>query len=337
MRSRGMHKRDLVEGQLWGGRYCCVIAAGVGIAAVGAVASNSAAKKNASAANKATAAQENIGMAQLAESTRQFDIQNERAARTDALTDRVTNAQLEAMQKNTALADDYNRYNQTVFRPLETGLVREAEQAGSLAEQDAAAGRAGASVRTNFMQAQDASARNLARMGISANSGRALAVNANLGNNIALGAAAAENGARDQARQLGFAKRMDAASLGRNLPSAQATSSQIANNSGNSAVNNNLASNSSFNAGANSAGSFLNSAGNTFSSAASGFRANPTSGVGDLLAGGAGMALRYGNGGGFGSSNAGTINQGFFANNSTGYFANPNASEFNRIASTYDP
>ena len=268
----------------------------VGSAVIGGIASSSASKNASKSADKATDAANQVGMAQLAEATRQFDIQEGRAVKTDALTEKVTTAQLEAMAKNAALADDYDRYNKTVFRPLETGLVNEANLAGSAAEQEAAAGRAGAAVRNNFGQAQEASGRNLARMGISANSGRALAVNANLGTQMALGEAAAENSARDSTKQLGFAKRMDAASLGRNLPSAQATSSQIANANGNSAVGNTVAANGSFNAGINSASGLLSSAGSTFNNVAGQYRANGNTGngFGDVLAGGAGMALRYG-------------------------------------------
>lgn len=311
-----------------------IAAATIGSSIIGGISSNKASKRNAKSADKATAAQSQIGMAQLAESQRQFNIQEGRAVRTDALTERVTGKQLEQMDINIGLARDYDQYNKDVYRPLEKGLVAEANLAGSAAEQEALAGRAGAAVRNNFAQAQEASGRNLARMGISANSGRALAVNANLDNNMALSEAIAENGGREQAKQLGFAKRMDAASLGRNLPSAQATSAQIANSNGNSAVGNMVGANGSFNAGVSSAAGLMNNAGSTFSNVAAGYRANSTmgnNGFGDLAAGAAGMALRYG------ANSTGPIRQGLFSLNSTDRLVNPRADTFNQIAANYDP
>jgi hypothetical protein len=156
---------------------------------------------------------------------RQMDQNEQLQAQNQAIEQR----QLDLSERNQDVADEYNTYNKTVFRPLETGLVSEAANAGSATEQEIAAGKAGAAVQHTSAQSREAASRNLARMGISANSGRALAVNANLDAQTALGSAAAQNTARDAAKQLGWAKRMDAASLGRNLPSAQATSASLAN------------------------------------------------------------------------------------------------------------
>jgi hypothetical protein len=155
---------------------------------------------------------------------RQMDM----AAQAQADANAISQQQVNLATRQQDIADDYNTYNKTVYRPLETGLVSDAEKAGSQSEQETAAGKAGAAVQHSLTQQRDATGRTLARMGISANSGRALAVNANLDANAALGTAAAENTARDTAKQLGWAKRMDAASIGRNLSSAQATSASIA-------------------------------------------------------------------------------------------------------------
>lgn len=156
---------------------------------------------------------------------RQMDM----AAQAQADANVISQQQVALATRQQDIAEDYNNYNKTIYRPLETGLVNDATNAGSLSEQEAAAGKAGAAVKHSLGLSREASSRSLARMGISANSGRALAVNANLEANTALGAAAAENTAREGTKQLGWAKRMDAASLGRNLPSAQATSASIAN------------------------------------------------------------------------------------------------------------
>ena len=167
---------------------------------------------------------------------RQMDM----AAQAQAEANAISQQQVNLATRQQDIADDYNTYNKTVYRPLETGLVTDAINAGSATEQEAAAGRAGATVQHALTQQRDASGRSLARMGISANSGRALAVNANLDANAALSTAAAQNTARDAAKQLGYAKRMDAASLGRNLPSAQATSASIASQGLTGAANTSL-------------------------------------------------------------------------------------------------
>jgi len=74
-------------------------------------------------------------------------------------------------------------------------------------------------------------------MGVNPNSGRMMA----MGNQMALGEAVAKAGAANKARDAvetqGFARKMDAASLGRGLASNQATSAGVALNAGNSAVN----------------------------------------------------------------------------------------------------
>lgn len=207
------------------------------------------------------------------------DRQMDQNAQLQAQNNVITQRQLDLSERNQAIADDYNNYSKTVFRPLEQGLVSEAQQAGSLNEQEQAAGKAGAAVQHSTTQAREASARNLARMGISANSGRALAVNANLDATTALGAAAAQNTARDTTKQLGWAKRSDVANLGRNLASSQATSAQIAN------------------AGLTSAAAGNVGTANALTSANSSLMAGTaatTSGTLQGIGGVAGMALRYG-------------------------------------------
>ena len=76
------------------------------------------------------------------------------------------------------------------------------------------------------------------RMGVTPGSGKMLAVGNQMALSEAVAKAGAANKARDAVETQGFARKMDAASLGRNLPSNQATSAGVAINAGNSAVNN---------------------------------------------------------------------------------------------------
>lgn len=150
----------------------------------------------------------------------------------------VSDAQMTALNKQTALTDDYANYNKTTFRPLEQGIVRDADTFDSQANQDKAAGLALADVNQGFSSARDQNSRALSRMGVNPSSGRSLA----MGNQTAIAQAAAMAGAATKARsdtQLqGYARKMDAANMGRGLSSAQATSAGVALSQGNSAVAN---------------------------------------------------------------------------------------------------
>lgn len=258
-----------------GARFCSVAAAVVGSAVVGGVASSSASSKASKAASASAsdsaASSERVAMAQL-EFAKQQDADNKvRMAKADELTEKVATKQLDAMDQNMALAKDYDEYNKSTYRPLEQSIVEEAKNYDSPEEQERAAGAASASVKQNITQANEASQRTLARMGVNPNSGRALVTASETAITGALGEAAAENSARTSVKTLGSAKRMDAASLGRNLPSAQATSAGLGITAGNSAVSATATTNGTAISGANAVGGLYNSAGNQFSNASSNY------------------------------------------------------------------
>lgn len=221
-------------------------AAVIGTGVVGAVQANSAQKQQ----------------------QRQFNEQQ-------ALAREAQNAQLGLAQQQQDVANEYNTYNKEVFRPLETQLVNEARTVGTEAEASRLGGEAAATVKSAFAQKAEATGRSLARMGINPASGRALAVRVNDDATAALGAAAAANTARDQARTVAYGKKMDAASLGRNLPSAQA----VAANGAIAGAN-----------GAAASGVGMMNAGINQSRVSADLQQTGMSN----LAGAAGMALRYG-------------------------------------------
>lgn len=252
-------------------RIHCVIGGAIAaVGAVGAISSSNAAGKAAKSASKsaiaATDAQERVAMAEL-DFAKQQDADNKvRFAKADALTEQVTNKQLEAMDLNTALAKDYDDYSKGTFQPLEQRIVQDAESYDSPEEQERAAGAASASVKQNITQATEANARAQARMGVNPNSGRALVTQNEIAITGALGESGAENAARQNVKTLGAAKRMDAASLGRNLPSQQATSAGLGLTAGTAAVNATATTNGSALSGANTVGGLYSSAGSQFAS-----------------------------------------------------------------------
>lgn len=196
------------------------------------------------------------------------DTAPDRAAAT-ARANTVSDAQLAALNKQTALTDDYAAYNKGTFRPLEQSIVADANNFNTPERIDAAVGKATADVNSGFSNVQGQQQRSLARMGVNPNSGKALA----LGNQTAIAQAAALAGASNKARTdtetLGRAMKMDAASLGRNLPANQATSAGLAVNQGNAAVASGMQSGNINAQGANIMQTGFNGASNTMGNAGS--------------------------------------------------------------------
>lgn len=135
--------------------------------------------------------------------------------------DQVAQTNLEAMKQQMALGKEYADYNRETFRPLEQKLVEEAQAYDTPERQQAAADQATADVRAAANRATGSTARTLGRMGYDPT------VNATrMAVDMARQESGAATGARRNVEATGRAMRMDAASLGRGLPSAQATAIQ---------------------------------------------------------------------------------------------------------------
>lgn len=150
----------------------------------------------------------------------------------------VANQQLESSKQNTAISNDYWNYQKNTFRPLEEGIVADAQTYDTAARRESAASEAVADVGMQAEAARQAQTRQQQRMGVNPSSGKALALQSQMGMAEALGKAGAANTARDKIELQGYARKMDAANLGRGLASSQATSAGVALNAGNSAVGN---------------------------------------------------------------------------------------------------
>lgn len=150
----------------------------------------------------------------------------------------VANQQLASSKLNDSISQDYWNYQKNTFRPLEQGIVTAAQEYDTPVRREAAAAEAVADVGIQAGLAQQAQTRQQQRMGVNPSSGKALALSNQMGMAEALGKAGAANKARDNVELQGYARKMDAANLGRNLASNQATSAQVATTVGNSAVSN---------------------------------------------------------------------------------------------------
>lgn len=139
--------------------------------------------------------------------------------------------------KQMAIADEEYARRREVFRPIEDQQIAEAMEAGGAADQEKYAALALGDARMAAdREGRDAEMR-MQSYGIDPSAGRYQGMVRAVGvNNSAIEAAAA-NRARQGAEQLGWAKRMDALALGSGQFSNQATSTGLALNAGNAALN----------------------------------------------------------------------------------------------------
>lgn len=160
----------------------------------------------------------------------QADKQEQRADEQFEL-DKVT------QQKQSAIADEqYQRYKD-VYRPMQDDIVKEANAYDTEANRERMAAEAIGDNKSAFaIKAQD-DERKMASYGINPTSGQFSGMrNANSVLEAATSAAAATR-TREAAKQLGWAKKMDAIGLGSGVFGNQATSTGLALNAGNQALN----------------------------------------------------------------------------------------------------
>lgn len=147
---------------------------------------------------------------------------------------KISDASLESMQTQTTLAKDYDTYNKEVFRPLEKGIVADAQAYDTPARREAMAGQAMADVGTQADATRETLAREAMGRGVDPSSGNFAAAQGAFGVRQAAAQAAAGNDARLKVETVGAARKSDAANLGRGLASSQATSASLALTAGNS-------------------------------------------------------------------------------------------------------
>ncbi len=170
----------------------------------------------------------------------QFEYSKTRDAEMDKLYDEYLpivkqniQASTEQAQKQTELTDWYQNRMQSVFAPIEDKLAGWAQDgyqasAGVQQEMEQSAGRAKAAVDQQFGSQREQQARSALRYGVRPGDGAFIAADSESRLAQAGAAAASMTNAREGVKTLDWARNIDAASLGRNLPGNQATSAQIA-------------------------------------------------------------------------------------------------------------
>ena len=169
--------------------------------------------KTAKAMDRATAAAERLGTAELDFAKLQYEEMK-------PLAERISGAQVAAQEEQMRQGRDYYDYMQQTYRPLEEGLVARAQEFDTDAYRESVAQQAAADAARAFGSTQAQTSRGLSRMGVAPGSGAAMAQM----NQNALAAASqragAMTGSRTQSEQLGYARLLDAAGLGRGLSGA---------------------------------------------------------------------------------------------------------------------
>jgi hypothetical protein len=152
-----------------------------------------------------------LGRDQLAFARQQYD-------ELKPLAERIAESQVGSQEALTRTAEEDRARYLSTFAPVEQGLVQRAQQFDTEAYREQLAQQAAADAARAFGSTQAQTARGLARMGVAPGSGAAQA-QMNMNAIAAAGQrAGAMTGSRMQSEQLGYARMLDAAGLGRNLP-----------------------------------------------------------------------------------------------------------------------
>ena len=190
---------------------------------------------------------EALGREQLAFSKQQY-------GEVMPLARRVAEQQMASQQQQMQQAQDYYKYQTETFRPVEQGLVADATRFSTEGYREQQAREAAAATGRAFGVMQDAASRAAAARGVNPASGAGMALQSQNMLGLAAGRAGAMTGARQQAEQLGFARRMDVTGLGRGLAGASTAAYAGATGAGSAGINTSMAPGTQYQQGLGAAG-----------------------------------------------------------------------------------
>jgi len=184
-----------------------------------------------------------LGQDQLAFEKRQYD-------ELMPLARQVSASQIAAQDEQMRQARDYYNYQTGTFRPLEQGLVADATRFSTEGYREQLAAQAAAAAGRAFGVTQDAASRAAAARGVNPNSGAGMAMQSQNMLGLSAQRAAAMTGARQQAEQLGYARKLDVAGIGRNLAGASTAAYSGATGAGSAGLTSAMAPGAQFSTGA---------------------------------------------------------------------------------------
>lgn len=182
----------------------------------------------ANASREAAQVMAGLGREQLAFAKDQYN-------RSAPVLEAIANQQMAAQNEQMGQARDYYNYMRDTYRPLERGLVADAARFNTEAYREDMAAKAAADAGRAFGISQAQNQRAMASMGVNPASGRFANMNNATGLQQAAQRAAAMTGARTNAEQMGYARKLDAAGLGRGLSGASTAAYGGATNAGSQA------------------------------------------------------------------------------------------------------
>ena len=150
----------------------------------------------------------------------QLAFAKEQYERTQPLMEQVARQQMQAQSEQMGQAREYYNYQQETFRPVERGLVADAQRFNTDAYANDLASKASADAGLAFGQVQAQNQRASRSMGANPNSGRYAGMQQASGLALAANRANAMTNARTQADQMGYARKLDAVGMGRGLAGA---------------------------------------------------------------------------------------------------------------------
>jgi hypothetical protein len=225
---------------------------------------------------------------------RQLEFAERQYAEMMPLARQVYGQQMDAQRQQMDQAQNYFDYQQQTFRPVERGLVADAQRFSTEDYREQMARDAALQAARAFGTTQTMGDRAAAARGISIDSPAAMAMRNQGQYALATGKAQMMNNARTQAEQMGFARRLDVTGLGRGLAGASTAAYQGATGAGSAGLSSAMAPGSQFQQGLGAAGQtmggILNSQTSAYNTAQS--QADPFASI-------VGMGLGAWAGGGF--------------------------------------
>ncbi len=189
-----------------------------------------------SGAEAAAASSERVANRQLDIQERLIPYFQQRQDQLDALTKEATQASIGIQRQTMEQGKDLYDYSVATFRPVEQSIVAQVMQDSTPAAYAKYAADASARTGQVFSNMSKASEQNMRSMGVNPNSSRFAASAAADKVQTALQGVKASNDAYDQAENRSYARKLDAAGLGRGLTGASAAAYGQATGAGSSAV-----------------------------------------------------------------------------------------------------
>lgn len=204
------------------------------------------------ASREAISTMRGLGQQQLAFAQQQY-------AEMSPILKSIAASQQAAQQQQMAQAQDYYDYMRSTYRPVEQRLVSDAMKFNTEQYREQLASQAAADAGRAFGLTTAANARMMGSMGINPNSGRFASMQTQSALGLAAQRAAAMTGTRQQASQMGYARLLDAAGLGRGLAGASTGAYQGAVGAGNAAGQMYMNPGNQYMGGLTAAGNMMNS------------------------------------------------------------------------------